>query len=86
MSEDKLRALMARARLEAPPPVDVSAAVLATMRAHERERQGSLAPLAWVALASLVAAIPAALALTTTWELLTDPLLGLAGSLPWWAL
>lgn len=86
MNEDKLRALMARARLEAPPRPDVSGRVLATVRASAATAGTSLAPLAWVALASLAAAIPAALALAGTWALLTDPLLGLAGGLAWWAL
>lgn len=86
MSEDKLKALMARARLEAPPSPDVSGRVLARVRAQEASAATSLAPLAWLALAALAAAIPAAVALAGAWALLTDPLLGLASGLAWWAL
>jgi len=86
MSDEKLGRLMARARQERPPRTDVARAVIATVRAHEREQPVTLAPLAWVALAAAALAVPAGLAALGAWELISDPLLGLAGGLVWWAL
>ncbi len=86
MSEDRLRRLMARARLESGPPVDVTRRVAAALRAQRYEERVAIAQLAWIAAASAAVAVPATLASLAAWELLTDPLLGLASSLVWWAL
>ena len=86
MSEEQLRRLMARARQERPPRTDVTAPVMAAVHAAGRAQAATLAPLAWVAVASAAVAVPAALAAAGAWELLSDPLLGLAGHLVWWVL
>jgi len=86
MSEDKLKALLSRARLERPPSIDVARQVMAAVAARRHVPGIHEAPLAWVALAAILVAIPAGIAAVSIWTLLTDPLLGLAGSLPWWAL
>jgi len=86
MSEEKLRRLMARARQERAPRTDMARAVMAAVRAQDREQSVTLAPLAWVALAAAALAVPAGLAVIAAWELISDPLLGLVGGLVWWAL
>jgi len=86
MSEERLRRLMARARQERPPRTDVTGAVMAAVRADERQDSTTLAPLAWVAVGAAALAVPAGLAAIAAWEFISDPLLGLAGTLVWWAL
>ncbi len=86
MSDDKLRRLMARARQERPPRIDVAPAVIAALGNRGPEQPVTLAPLAWVALAAAAIAVPAGLAAVGAWQLISDPLLGLAGDLVWWAL
>lgn len=84
MSDERLRQLMERARQEAPPRVDVTARVMASVRAERRVEGGSIAPLAWFAAASVVAAVPAGFVALSAWEIVTSPMLSLLGDVTWW--
>jgi anti-sigma factor RsiW len=86
MSDEQLNKLMDRARRERAPRVDVTDRVMAQVRLHPRERQRSLRPLMWVAAAAAAAAAIAAPVGLDLWELLSDPLLGLASEAVWWLL
>ncbi len=85
MSEDQLRKLIASARREHAPRVDVTGRVMARVHAPRRE-EASLRPLMWVAAAAAAVAVPAGAIGVELWELLTDPLLGLASEAVWWLL
>ena len=86
MSEDQLNKLMATARRERAPRVDVTDRVMARVRFNPREEQPSLRPLIWVAAGAAAVAIPAGAIGIDLWGLLTDPLLGLASEAIWWLL
>lgn len=86
MSEEQLNRLMASARRERAPRVDVADSVMARVRLIPREQQVSVWPLVWVATAAAAAAVVAAPVGLDLWGLLTDPLLGLAGEAVWWLL
>ncbi|MFP4250926.1 MAG: hypothetical protein ACLFU7_14795 [Armatimonadota bacterium] len=86
MSEEPLRQLIASAREERAPRVDVTDRVMAAVRFRRREQPASLRPLGWVAAAAAAAAGGVAPVGLDLWELMTDPLLGLAGEIVWWLL
>jgi hypothetical protein len=86
MSEEQLKKLMASARRERAPRVDVTDRVMARVRFDRREDQVSLRPLIWVAAGAAAVAIPAGAIGLDLWGLLTDPLLGLASEAIWWML
>lgn len=86
MSEEQLSKLMASARRERAPRVDVTDRVMARVHFNPREEHASLRPLMWVAAAAVAVAIPAGAIGVDLWELLTDPLLGLASEAIWWLL
>ena len=86
MSEEQLRQLIASAKKEHAPRVDVTDSVMAAVRFRSREQRASSWPLVWVAAgAAAAAAIVAPMGLDI-WELMTDPLLGLASEAIWWLL
>lgn len=89
MNEEKLlQRLAARARLEAPPTVNVVDRVMAIIREEESCVALAPNPMAWIAGFSAAAAVPAALLGFAAWNTWTNPLLML-GTLvrtPWEAL
>lgn len=86
MSEEQLNKLMASARQERAPDVDVTDRVMASVRLISDRREESLRPLMWLAAAALALAIPAVVVGFDLWTVLTDPLLGLASEAVWWLL
>jgi hypothetical protein len=85
MSKRQLDELMASARSERAPRVDVTERVMARVRVDQRD-EPSLRPLMWVAAAAAAVAVPAGAIGVDLWGLLTDPLLGLASEAVWWLL
>ncbi|MFW5868969.1 MAG: hypothetical protein ACOCX2_14185 [Armatimonadota bacterium] len=86
MSKEQLRQLIASAREERAPQVDVTDRVMVAVRFRRREQPASLRPLVWVAAGAAAAAAIAAPVGLDLWELMTDPMLGLAGEIVWWLL
>jgi len=77
---EKLLWLASRARREPIPPVDVSARVLARLRAPVERPASGLPLLAFSGLAAVAASIVLVIALES-WSALSDPLAGLLSPL-----
>ena len=86
MSEEQLQKLMARARRERVPRVDVTDRVMAALRFRPREQPTPIGPLVCVAAGAAAVALIAAPIGLELWELLSDPLLGLLSEAIWWVL
>ena len=77
MNEDeKLQKLLAIARMETPPRIDVTERVMAAVRDQALQRAEHFHGLGWVAGFSAAAAVPAVVAGFAAWRALTDPLMG----------
>jgi len=85
MSEEQLRKLMANARRECAPRVDVTDRVMAAVQLRRRE-EPPIWPLAWVAVGAAALALISVPVGLELWALLSDPLMGLANEVVWWLL
>jgi len=84
--EDRIRKLAQRARLEAPPQVDIAGGVMAALRTMPGNGRTVADPLAWIAAASAAAAIAVLVATFSFGESWTDPFMASRIDLPWWLL
>lgn len=64
--------LVRLARTESPPPVEISARVMAAIR--ERDQQDDAAPLKWIALGSAVASLAVCIEIVSVYQTWSDPL------------
>lgn len=86
MSEEQLRRLLASARRECAPRVDVAERVMGAIRGDARAEPAPLGPLAWLAAGAAAIALLAVPMGLELWELLSDPLIGLVSDVVWWLL
>lgn len=85
MNEEELfDKLVTRSRVEQPPVVDVTSAVMATVRARSRERVPAPGwPMGWMAAFSGVMAAAVLVVAADGWELFHNPLATLMLDLMW---
>jgi hypothetical protein len=83
-NEDRFEILVARARGEIPPGVDVAGQVIAILTA-EQDRLDRITerPLMWVAVFSSAAAIPAAILAIVAYYTWVDPLFEISQAIAW---
>lgn len=82
--EKLLRSLAACARREVCPRVDVTARVMAAIYAGQAASAPAVDALVWVAVASFVLAVPAAVFAFTGSQTWVDPLMAALVDLPGW--
>ncbi|KPL22877.1 MAG: hypothetical protein AMJ75_07170 [Phycisphaerae bacterium SM1_79] len=82
--EDRLQALIARARDESPPRVDVAGRVIATLAA-ERDRLERLSdrPLMWLAAFSSAVAVPIVVLAIVVYNTWAGPLFEISQAIAW---
>jgi hypothetical protein len=82
--EKKFQALIARARSESPPSVDVAGKVIALLAAGRDRRQSvSDRPLMWLAAFSSAAAVPVVVLAIVVYNTWAGPLFELSRAIAW---
>lgn len=82
--ESRLRTLVARARSEAFPHVDVAGRVISILTAEQDQRERiSERPLMWLAVFSSAVAVPAAVLAIVVYYTWADPLLEISQAIAW---
>ncbi len=83
-NENRFEELIARARSEAPPRVDVAGRVIAILSA-ERDRMERITerPLMWLAAASSAVAVPVVVAAVVVYNASTGPLYEISQAIAW---
>ncbi len=83
-NENRFEELIARARSEAPPRVDVAGRVIAILSA-ERDRMERMTerPLMWLAAASAAVAVPVVVAAVVVYNASTGPLYEISQAIAW---
>ena len=83
-NENRFEELIARARSEAPPRVDVAGRVIAILSA-ERDRMERMTerPLMWLAAASSAVAVPVVVAAVVVYNASTGPLYEISQAIAW---
>ena len=83
-NEKKFQALIARARSESPPSVDVAGRVIAILAAErDRIEHASDRPLMWLAAFSSAVAVPAAVLAIVVYNAWAGPLFEISRAIAW---
>ncbi len=83
-NKSRFEALMARARSESPPAVDVAGRVIAILAAERlRVDRSPERPLMWLAAFSSAVAVPAVVAAIVVYNAWADPLLEISQAIAW---